>query len=77
MLYIYEGKVYVRPFDSKLVEVKISKKGDEYDVTATEKTLEINESIRNALSEVIIEDAYNFQNKSKNKLTKDFDLDLD
>lgn len=77
MLYIYDGKVYVRPFDSKLVEVKILKKGDEYDVTATEKTLEINESIRNALSEVIIEDAYNFQNKSKNKLTKDFDLDLD
>lgn len=71
MLYVYNGKVYVRPFDNKLVEVKISKKGQEYDVKATEKTLEINDEIKSKLVSISLEDAYKMQNEKKDK----FDLD--
>jgi hypothetical protein len=73
MLYVYEGKVYIRPFDYKMVEVKVSKKGNEYNVEATEKEVELNQEIRNKTFEITIEKAYEMQNKG-NKSSK-FNLD--
>ena len=76
MLYIYMDKIYVRPFDNRLVEVKISKKGDEYNVEATEKTVEINNDVRSQMFSIALEEAYKVQNKSgKEKTSKDFILD--
>ena len=71
MLYVYKGKIYVRPFDNKLVEVKVLKKGQTYDVKATDKTLEINDEIKSKLASISLEEAYKMQNEKNDK----FDLD--
>lgn len=72
MLYIYKGKIYVKPFDNKLVEVKVSKKGNEYNVEATEKKVEINNQVRSDMISITLEEAYKIQNE---KNTNKYDLE--
>lgn len=67
MLYELNGKIYVKPFSSRLVEIKISKDGNNYDVKATGKTMEITSEIRNKLTEVALKDAYDKTHKIENK----------
>ena len=73
MLYIYEGKIYIRPLENKLVEVNITKKGNEYDVEPTERKVEIEEKIKNNLYSITLEKAYEMQNGIKS--SKKFDLE--
>lgn len=67
MLYEYNGKFYVKPFSNKLVEVEISKKGNEYDVKATKRVVEIRPEIRNKIVGISLREAYekkhNFERK--------------
>lgn len=72
MLYLYNGKIYVKPFDHKMVEVNVTKKGNEYNVEATEKWVEINDKILDNTYSVTLEKAYEMQNK---KDSKKFDLE--
>lgn len=72
MLYLYNGKIYVKPFDHKMVEVNVTKKGNEYNVEATEKWVEINDKILGNTYSVTLEKAYEMQNK---KDSKKFDLE--
>lgn len=72
MLYLYDGKIYVKPFDHKMVEVNVTKRGNEYNVEATDKWVELNEKILNNIYSVTLEKAYEMQN---GKNSKKFDLE--
>ena len=67
MLYEYNGKFYVKPFSNRLVEVEIFKKGNEYDVKATKKVVEIRPEIKNRIAVISLKEAYekkrNFERK--------------
>ena len=65
MLFRYNNKVYVRPFANKLVEVIVSKKGNEYDIQPTNTKLEITSEVNEGLYSISIEEAYNIQNPIK------------
>lgn len=65
MLYEYNGKIYVKPLVNKIVEVKISKKNDEYDVQPTDKVIYITEEIRKAWTQVTKQEAYEIQKSIK------------
>jgi len=65
MLFRYNNKVYVRPFANKLVEVNVSKIGNEYDVKPTNTKLEITSEVNEGLYSISIEEAYNIQNPIK------------
>lgn len=67
MLYRYNGKVYIKPFSDKLVEVTIDKKGNEYDVKPTQRTVIITPEISGKLLSISIEEAYKMQNKTSFK----------
>lgn len=71
MLYIYDGKIYIKPLENILVEVNVTKKGNEYNVVPTEKKVELDDKIRNSLFYITLEKAYEMQHKSDNK---EFDL---
>lgn len=74
MLYIYEGKIYVKPFDYKMIEVLVTKTGNEYNVEATEKEVEITNKVSENLYSITVEKAYEIQN-SGNKFSKKIDLE--
>lgn len=67
MLLKYDNKLYIRPFGNKLVEVKINKKGKEYDIVPTDKKVEITSAIEGQLHSVTNEAAYEMQNKNSFK----------
>jgi hypothetical protein len=69
MLYLYDGKIYIKPLDNRLVEVTVSKKGNEYNVIPSKKWIYLDSQIKEKISEITVEEAY------KNKNSKDFDLD--
>lgn len=73
MLFLYNGKVYIKPFENKMVEVNITKRGNEYNVKATEKWLELNDKVINNSHSITVEKAYELQNAAKS--IKKFDLD--
>lgn len=73
MLYIYENKIYVRPLENLLVEVVVTKKGNEYNVEATERKVEITNKVSDNLYSITLEKAYELQNTSK--MSKKIDLD--
>lgn len=64
MLYEYNGKIYVRPFSNKIVEVNIEKKAGEYDVKSTNRTVDLTDSIRKKMTEITLEEAYKKTNKN-------------
>ena len=65
MLYEYNGKIYIKPLVNKIAEVKISKKGDAYDVQPTGKIIYITDEIKNEWTPVSKEDAYELQKSIK------------
>ena len=67
MIYEYKGKFYVRPFSNKIVEVEITKKGNEYDVKATSNVVMITPEVQKTMGEIAIEEAYKKINGNKNK----------
>ncbi len=64
MLYKYENKVYIKPFGDKLVEVKVTKKGDEYNVEATKTIIVIDSKVSEKMYSISLEEAYKMQNKA-------------
>ena len=64
MLYEYNGKIYVKPFSNKIVEVEIEKKGNEYDVKATKNVVEITSIIQKKLAEISLDNAFRKLHKS-------------
>jgi len=65
MLFRYKNKVYVRPFANKIVEVIISKNGNEYDIQPTDNKIEITPELNEELYSISNEEAYKLQNGSK------------
>ena len=69
MLYQYNGKIYVKPFSNRLIEVEISKKDNEYDVKATQKIIELTPKIKGEIVEISLKDAYAKTRKYERKIT--------
>lgn len=67
MLFEYNGKIYVKPFSNRLVEVEVSKPGNEYNVKATKKIVELTQQIKAKVSTISLEQAYKIQNKKEIK----------
>lgn len=67
MLYIFDGKIYVKPFENKVVEVKVSKKGNEYDVKATGTPVELKPQEMQKLSSISLEEAFKIQGKQETR----------
>ena len=65
MLYEYNGKIYVKPFSNRLVEVEVSFKNGEYDLKATKRVVEITPQIKEKIFDISLEQAYKKQNKKK------------
>lgn len=62
MLYEYKGKVYVKPFDNKIVEVTVSRNSNnEFDVQAT-KNIIVDDNIASKLTSISTKDAYKLLN---------------
>lgn len=57
MLYKYNGKIYVKPFPNKIVEVKISKKGNDFNIEPTSSVLYLNDVIKKEMVSVTNEEA--------------------
>lgn len=69
MLYEYNGKIYVKPFSSKMVEVEISKKENEYDVKPTKRIVELTPEIKGKIVEISLKDAYAKTRRVERKIT--------
>lgn len=69
MLYQYNGKIYVKPFSNKMVEVEITKAEKEYDVKATKRIVELTPEIKDKIVEISIKDAYAKTRKVERKIT--------
>lgn len=65
MLYEYNGKIYVKPLVNKIVEVEVSKKGNEFDIKPTDKMLYLTEDIKKNMISVTNEQAAKLQEKTK------------
>lgn len=65
MLYEYNGKIYIKPLVNKIAEVKISKKGDEYDIQPTGKIIYITDEIKKEWTPVSKKNAYELQKSIK------------
>ena len=70
MLYEFNGKIYVKPFVNKIVEVEITKQDDVFDVKPTTKEVELTTEIRQNLTEISIEEAAKKASKSKKSLSE-------
>ena len=64
MLYEYNGKIYVKPLVNKIVEVTVTKKGDEYDVKPGDKFKYITPEIQKEMVQTTVEEAYKRNSKS-------------
>lgn len=60
MLYEYDGKFYIRPLVNKVAEVKITKKGNNYEVDLVEKNnlIYISNQMKDKMVEILPEEAY-------------------
>ena len=57
MLYEYNGKVYVKPFVNKIVEVKLVKRDDKLDIEPTTKILDLTSEIKKEMVSITFEEA--------------------
>ena len=64
MLYEYNGKIYIKPFSNKIVEVEVTKKGTEFDVKPTNEGKVLTPEIIKKMSEITLENAFKKANKS-------------
>ena len=67
MLYEFNEKTYIKPFSNKLVEVEITKNGEEYDVKATKRILELTPKRKKEIVEITLKDAYEKKHKNEKK----------
>ena len=58
MIYELNKKIYIKPFSNRIVEVEVSKNGNEYDVKATNRVVELTPETRGKLVEISLKDAY-------------------
>ena len=70
MLYVYKGKIYVKPYENKIVEVEISKIKDGYDAKATDRII-IEDNLVDKLQSISIEEAYKLLNTDSKKKSID------
>ena len=71
MLYEYNKKFYVKPFSNKIVEVKVEKINNEFDVQPTNKEVYLTPEIQKEMIQVTIEEAFEKSAKiSKNSIDK-------
>lgn len=68
MLYELNGKIYIKPFPNKIIEVEITKNGNEYNAKLTKKIIELIPETKAKLVEITIEDAYKKKYKTENKV---------
>lgn len=66
MLYLFNEKIYVKPSSNIIVEVEVTKKGEEYDVKATSRKVDMNKEQKDSLVPIGLEEAYKHQNKVEN-----------
>lgn len=64
MLFEYDGKIYIKPLVNKIVEVEVSKKGNEYDIKPAKKMIYITEDIQKKMIPITKEDAVKKSKKS-------------
>lgn len=64
MLYEYNRKIYIKPFSNKIIEVKVEKRGNEYNVKPIKQIVELTAEIRKNLVEITLEEAYKRSNKA-------------
>lgn len=58
MLYLYNGKIFVKPFENKIVEVQIKKEiGGAFDVVPT-KNIIVDDNLNDKITSISIEKAY-------------------
>lgn len=69
MLYEYNGKIYIKPFSNKMVEVEITKNENGYDVKPTKKNVEVTPEIKEKIVEISLKDAYAKTRKIERKIT--------
>lgn len=67
MLYELNGKIYIRPFVNKIVEVKVAKEDNEIVFTPTDIVLYITPEIKGKMVPVSNEEAYRIFSKSGRK----------
>lgn len=68
MLYMFRDKIYVKPFDNKIVEVSITKKNNEYDVKAEKSPLELTSKELKELVSITLENAYKYLHKENRNI---------
>ncbi len=67
MLYLYNGKVYVRPVTNKIVEVEIKKElNGSYDVKPT-KNIIVKDNFDSELTSIALEKAYEVLHKNSKR----------
>jgi len=64
MLYEYNGKIYIKPFSNKIVEVEIAKKGNDYNVKPLKEVQRITPEIKEKIKEITLENAYKRMSKT-------------
>jgi hypothetical protein len=71
MLYEYDRKIYIKPLVNKIVEVKVEKKGNDYDIKPTEEVTYLTDKIKKWMVSITPKQAYEVQAKSMKNLHKD------
>lgn len=67
MLYLYNGKVYVRPVTNKIVEVDIKKEiNGDYDVKPTKNVI-VRDDLDKVLTSIALEKAYDVLHKNSKR----------
>lgn len=67
MLYLYNGKIYVRPFVNKMVEVDIKKGiGEDYNVIPTNNVV-VDDNLDSKIISISLENAYEVIRKNSKR----------
>ena len=70
MLYEYEGKIYVKLYENKIVEVIVKKIANGYDVEPTNKVV-IDDGLYKKIQSISVEEAYKLTSAKKSLKDKD------
>lgn len=70
MLYEYNGKIYIKIYENKIVEVTIKKVADGYSVEPTDKVV-MEDNIIRKIQSISLEDAYNLISAKKTLKSKE------
>jgi len=70
MLYEYNGKIYIKIYENKIVEVTIKKVADGYSVEPTDKVV-MEDNVIRKIQSISLEDAYNLISAKKTLKSKE------